>query len=105
MKRNTKKFLTVSFSLLAIACIVLISVTSSVIAKKSDFAINEIGSLYMSAMAKQMQEKFDTVVDMQISELNGIIERHPPESVAYDQDMFDQLALSAQVRDFVYLGL
>ena len=105
MKRNTKKFLTVSFSLLAIACIVLISVTSSVIAKKSDFAINEIGSLYMSAMAKQMQEKFDTVVDMRISELNGIIERHPPESVAYDQDMFDQLALSAQVRDFVYLGL
>ena len=105
MKRNTKKFLTVSFSLLAIACIVLISVTSSVIAKKSDFAINEIGSLYMSAMAKQMQEKFDTVVDMQISELNGIIERYPPESVAYDQDMFDQLALSAQVRDFVYLGL
>lgn len=105
MKRNTKKFLTVSFSLLAVACIVMITVTSSAIAEKSDFAINEIGSLYMSAMAKQMQEKFDTVVDMQISELNGIIKRHPPESVEYDQNMIDQLALSAQVRDFVYLGL
>ncbi len=105
MKRNTKKFLIISFSLLVIACIVLITVTSSVIAKKSDLALNEIGSLYMSAMAKQMHEKFDTVVDMQISELNGIIERHPPESVEYDQDMFDQLALSAQVRDFIYLGL
>ncbi len=105
MRRNTKKFLTISFSLLVIACIVMITVTSSVIAKKSDFAINEIGSLYMSAMAKQMQEKFDTVVDMQISELNGIVQRHPPDSVEYDQEMFDQLALSAQVRDFVYLGL
>lgn len=105
MKKNTKKFLMVSFSLLAITCMVMIAVTSSVIAEKSDFAINEIGSLYMSAMAKQMQEKFDTIVDMQISELNGIIARHPPESVVYDQDMFDQLALSAQVRDFVYLGL
>lgn len=105
MKRNTKKFLLVSFSLLAVACVVMISLASSIIAGKSDLAINEIGSLYMSAMAKQMQEKFDTVVNMQISELNGIIERHPPESVEYDQDMFDQLALSAQVRDFVYLGL
>ncbi len=105
MRRNTKKFLTISFSLLVIACIVMITVTSSVIAKKSGFAINEIGSLYMSAMAKQMQEKFDTVVDMQISELNGIVQRHPPDSVEYDQEMFDQLALSAQVRDFVYLGL
>ena len=105
MKRNTKKFLVISFSLLAIACVVMITFTSSVIAEKSDFAINKIGSLYMSGMAKQMQEKFDTVIDMQISELKGIVERHPPESVVYDQDMFDQLALSAQVRDFVYLGL
>ncbi len=105
MKRNTKKFLAISFSLLAIECVVMITFTSSVIAEKSDFAINKIGSLYMSGMTKQMQEKFDTVIDMQISELKGIVERHPPESVVYDQDMFDQLALSAQVRDFVYLGL
>lgn len=77
MKRNTKKFLAISFSLLAIACVVMITFTSSVIAEKSDFAINKIGSLYMSGMAKQMQEKFDTVIDMQISELKGIVERHP----------------------------
>lgn len=105
MRKNTKKFLLVSFSLLIAACIVLISAASSVIAGKSDLAINEIGSIYTSAMAKQMQEKFDTVVDMYISELNGIIERHPPESVEYGQEMLDQLALSAQVRSFVYLGL
>ncbi|MDE6221659.1 MAG: response regulator [Lachnospiraceae bacterium] len=105
MKRNTKKFLLISFSLLAIACMLMISAASSVIAGKSDRAINKIGSIYMSAMAKQIQEKFEAVVDMQISELRGIIERHPPESVVYDQDMFDQLALSAQVRSFVYLGL
>lgn len=105
MKRNTKKFLLVSFSLLAVACVVMISVASFVIAGRSDLAINEIGAVYMSAMAKQMQEKFDTVVDMYISELNGIIERHPPESVVYDQEMLDQLALSAQVSNFVYLGL
>ncbi len=105
MKRDTKKFLLISFSLLAVACVAMITIASSAIAGKSDRAINEIGSLYMSAMAKQMQEKFDTVVDMQISEIRGIIERHPPESVVYDQEMIDQLALSAQVRDFVYLGL
>ncbi|MDE5699763.1 MAG: response regulator [Lachnospiraceae bacterium] len=105
MKRNIKKFLLIGFSLLAIACMVMVGFLSSIIAGKSNVAINQIGSIYMSAMVKQMQEKFDVVVDMQISELKGIIERHPPESVEYDQDMFDQLALSAQVRNFVYLGL
>ena len=59
----------------------------------------------MSAIAKQMQEKFDAVIDSQILEMEGIVLRHPPEEMEYGQEMIDQLVLSAQVRDFVYLGL
>ncbi len=65
----------------------------------------EIGMIYMSAIAKQMQEKFDAVIDSQILEMEGIVLRHPPEEMEYGQEMIDQLVLSAQVRDFVYLGL
>ena len=46
---------------------------------KSDGAINEVGKIYMSAIAKQMQEKFDAVIDSQILEMEGIVQRHPPE--------------------------
>lgn len=105
MIKNTKKFLLISFSILISVCIVMLTVTSIYVSGKSDGAINEIGMIYMSAVAKQMQEKFDVVVDSQILEMEGIVERHPPETMEYGPAMIEQLVLSAQVRDFLYLGL
>ena len=105
MIKNTKKFLVISFSILISVCIVMFTITSVYVSGKSDGAINEIGMIYMSAIAKQMQEKFDAVIDSQILEMEGIVLRHPPEEMEYGQAMIDQLVLSAQVRDFVYLGL
>lgn len=105
MIKNTKKFLVVSFSILIFVCIVMFTITSVYVSGKSDGAINEVGKIYMSAIAKQMQEKFDAVIDSQILEMEGIVQRHPPEEMEYGQEMIDQLVLSAQVRDFEYLGL
>ena len=105
MIKNTKKFLVVSFSILIFVCIVMFTITSVYVSGKSDGAINEVGKIYMSAIAKQMQEKFDAVIDSQILEMEGIVQRHPPEEMEYGQEMIDQLVVSAQVRDFEYLGL
>lgn len=105
MIKNTKKFLVISFSILISVCIVMFSITSIYVSGKSDGAINEIGMIYMSAIAKQMQEKFDAVIDSQILEMEGIVQRHPPETMEYGPEMIEQLVLSAQVRDFLYLGL
>ncbi len=105
MIKNTKKFLLISFSILISVCIVMFTITSVYVSGKSDGAINEIGMIYMSAIAKQMQEKFDAVIDSQILEMEGIVERHPPETMVYGPEMIEQLVLSAQVRDFLYLGL
>lgn len=105
MIKNTKKFLLISFSILISVCIVMFTITSVYVSGKSDGAINEIGMIYMSAIAKQMQEKFDAVIDSQILEMEGIVERHPPETMVYGSEMIEQLVLSAQVRDFLYLGL
>lgn len=105
MVRNTKKFLLASFSILAVVCIVMLALAAGIIANKSRTAISEVGRVYMSAMAKQTQQKFDAVLDLQISEMKGILERHPPEEMVYGEEMLEQLMLSAQVRSFVYLGL
>ena len=102
MIKNTKKFLVISFSILISVCIVMFTITSVYVSGKSDGAINEIGMIYMSAIAKQMQEKFDAVIDSQILEMEGIVLRHPPEEMEYGQEMIDQLVLSAQVRVFVF---
>ncbi|WP_434309960.1 response regulator [Hominifimenecus sp. rT4P-3] len=105
MVRNTKKFLLASFSILAVVCIVVLALAAAIIANKSSNAISEVGRVYMSAMAKQTQQKFDAVLDLQISEMKGILERHPPEEMTYGPEMMEQLMLSAQVRSFIYLGL
>lgn len=103
--KNTKKFLWISFSILAVVCIAMFALASFVISEKSDNAISAVGEVYMSAMARQTQQKFDAVLDLQISEMKGIVERHPPETTEYGETMLGQLALSAQVRGFSYLGL
>lgn len=103
--KNTKKFLWISFAGLIVVCIFMFTLVSAVINDKSDYAISEVGEIYMSAMAKQTQQKFDAVLDLQITEMGGIVERHLPEEMEYGETMLEQLALSAQVRGFSYLGL
>ena len=105
MKRKNNRFLIASFSILIAVCIAILAVASVIIAQKSDVAISEIGQIYMSAMARQTQQKFDTVLDLQISDIEGIVKRVPPESAVYGQEMIEQLALCAEVRNFTYLGL
>ncbi len=105
MIKNAKRFLLISFSTLALVCVIMFELASSKIEENSRSAISEVGEIYMMAMAKQTQQKFDAVVDLQIMEMKGILERHPPETETYGKEMLEQLALSAQVRNYTYLGL
>lgn len=105
MIKNAKRFLLISFSVLALVCVILFELASSNIEENSRTAISDVGEIYMMAMAKQTQQKFDAVVDLQIMEMRGILERHPPELEEYGREMLERLALSAQVRNYTYLGL
>ena len=105
MFKKTKEFLFVSVSCLVILCVVIFLWIGSTMSGKSLKAINEIGKLYMSEMSKQLQQKFDAIISLQISQLEGVVKRTPPETVSYGEDMLEELALSAEVRQFVHLGL
>ncbi len=103
--KNTKKFLWISFASLAVFCTAVIIFASMLIFERSSTAISGIGEIYMSAMARQMHQKFDVVVNLRLSEMEGIVERTPPQTVEYGEEMLEELAFSAQVRSFSYLGL
>lgn len=105
MFKKTKEFLFASVSCLVILCVVIFLWIGSTMSGKSLKAINEIGKLYMSEMSKQLQQKFDAIISLQISQLEGVVKRTPPETVSYGEDMLEDLALSAEVRQFVHLGL
>lgn len=105
MFKNTKKFLIVGFSFLFVVCIFSFWGMSMQMDRGSTEAFNDVGILYMSEMNKQLQEKYTTVIDLRLSQVEGIIKRTPPENVQYGEEMLEELVISAEVRNFTYLGL
>ncbi len=105
MLKKTKRFLFASLIGLIILCIIIFSWAADSIGKKSQNTLNEIGTLYMSEMSKQLQEKFEALIDLRLSQVEGIVRRTPPETASYGKEMLDELALGAQVRQFPYLAL
>lgn len=105
MFKNTRKFLIISFSFLIVVCILSFMAIAIRISRKSNDAVSDVGMLYMSEMNRQLQEKYTTVIELRLSQVEGIVKRTPPESVHYGEEMMEELAISASVRDFTYLGL
>ena len=105
MFKNTRKFLIISFSFLIVVCILSFMAIAIRIGRKSNDAVSDVGMLYMSEMNRQLQEKYTTVIELRLSQMEGIVKRTPPESVHYGEEMMEELAISASVRDFTYLGL
>lgn len=105
MFKKTKKFLISSVCGLVVLCIVIFLWLGSAMSQKSYDAINEVGQLYMSEMSVQLQQKFNAVVDLQISRVKAIIKRTPPQGVVYGDEMLAELYLSAEVREFVHFGM
>lgn len=105
MFQKTKRFLFISFTCLAVLCIVVFMWVGITMSQKSDGAISEIGEIYMSEMSRQLQQKFEAVIDLRFSQVKGIMRRVGSDTSESTEDTFNELATSASVREFTYLGL
>ncbi len=105
MFKKTKKFLISSVCGLVVLCIVIFLWLGSAMSQKSYDAINEVGQLYMSEMSVQLQQKFNAVIDLQVSRMRAVIKRTPPQEAVYGDEMLAELRLSAEVREFVHFGM
>lgn len=103
--KTTKRFLFSSVVFLVALCIVVFSAVAGYIKKNSNSAINDLGTFYMAEMSKQLQQKFDAVVNLQITQLEGIVQRMPPEVAEYGDAMIEEMAFSSSIRGFSYLAL
>ena len=106
MKQKNTRFLWISLiSILALCVGVFVWITSYMV-RESDKAINRVGEIYMQEMNHQLQLHFSSIINLQLSQVEGIIWRTPPESVpSYNEEMCEDLATSAIARDFFYLAL
>lgn len=105
MFKQTKKFLLASVISMALLCVVIFLWTGITMSKNSEDAISEIGGIYMSEMSRQLQQKFDVIINLRLSQMDGIIQSVQPEEAVYGEDMLEELAFRADIRGFTYLGL
>ncbi len=104
MYQKTKKKLWVSFLGLIIICIVIFAWIYKFLGEKNEETVNEIGMIYMSEMNRQLEQKYSTIIDLRMSQVEGILMRTSPESVSYDEEMLEEMRLNASVRNAVYMG-
>lgn len=88
MKKKNTRFLWISLiSILALCVGVFVWITSYMVGE-SDKAINRVGGIYMQEMNHQLQLHFSSIINLQLSQVEGIIWRTPPESVtSYNEEM------------------
>lgn len=105
MKKRTIRFLIISLIILIVVCIGVLSVFAATMSKKSDDAINKIGTIYMSGMNEKISMHFETTIDLRLSQVEAIIENNPPENFTYGKEMLDELKTAGELRNLDYLAL
>lgn len=106
--RRTKRFLFVSIIGLIILGTIVFLWLGVEMSNRSDAAINEISNIYMSEMSNQLQRKFEAVIDLHLAQVDGVVRRIESENLLELGDakrLREELMLSAEIRDFRYLGL
>lgn len=92
----------ISVIIVSIAVFIALTLFMSV---KTEESVEEISSSYMSEMSIQVQQKFQSIIELRLSQVSGIIKSTWSEEITYGDDLLEDLKQSAQVRDFSYLAL
>lgn len=104
MIHNPMKFLKMSLAFILTLCIVVFVCMTEYMLYQNRKSLNEVGSIYMSAMSGQLKSHFESIINLRFSQTMGIIERTPCENAEYGQAMLDEIETSADIRGFTHCG-
>lgn len=86
-------------------CVIIFGVLIYWMSMQTRASVLNISELYMSEMCIQIQQKFTSVSNLRLDQVEGIVKRTSSETVEYGKEMLDDLKLGAEVRNLDYLGL
>ena len=104
MKNKTTRFLAVSLIGVALLCVCVFSFLAIHMGGRSSRTINEVGSLYMSSMSQQISTHFESIIDIQMDQLEALAGTITSDAVHRDEALQQELIDQAKARDFTYLG-
>ena len=106
MKTRIRRFLLISLIALLLICVGVFSWITNYMVRESDVTINEVVNIYMEEVNLQLKRHFSSRATMQLTQVDGIVTRTPPESISeYSQEFVEEMTLNGLSRDFCYLAL
>lgn len=103
--RGTIRFLFASIIGLIILGVAVFLWMGIEVKSKTEAAVNELSNLYMSEMSSQLERKFEAVIDLQLAQVERVVRRIEKEELEDYESLREKLKLSAEIRDFKFLGL
>lgn len=104
MDKRTKKLLVWSFSGVIIICVAVFLWLTLFMSKKTKESVAEVSEIYVSELNKQIQQKFQSIINLRLEQVDGIIKATPPETAKYNETTLNNLRERARIRNFIYLG-
>ena len=106
LKAKTNRYLLRGLVGMLLFCLAVFGCLVALMLQMSNQTLNQVGELYMGEMNRQMQLHFDSLINLQLEQVDGLVLRTPPESVTtYDDYLIEELTAGAQERGFPYLAL
>lgn len=105
LNRRIKRFFTFSIISVLIVCISVFSTVILFMQKQTETSVEDISEIYMEEVSCQIQQKFASITELRLNQINGIIQRSQPDRVAYGEEMIKELKVSTSVRAFTYMGI
>ena len=104
--KHTMRFLWVSLCCIALLCVGVFVWLTLFMIRESDRTITQTANLYMEEINTQLQRHFDSLVELRLMQVEGIVQVIPPEAVTtIDDRIASGMGESARSREFVYLSL
>ena len=105
MEKKVISFFARSVAIVIVVCLAVFLWLTIFMSRKTESSIQEISNLYMAEMNRQIQQKFGSIIDLRLEQVEGIIKRTPQNLAKYGEDMLDELRTSSEIRNFSHLSL
>lgn len=106
MDKKLRRFFGATITGMFLVCIVIFFVITIYMTSKNDDTLRLVADTYMQGMSTQIQNHFETLIDMRVVQLESIVQGIPPESVGeMDETTKGGLAMMADLRQFTHMYL
>ena len=98
------KFLVLSCIGLIIVCATVFLLLTVFMEGRTTESLEGVNKIYMSEMNIQLQQKFSSIVGLRLTQVEGVMKRTEPDKQEYGNELTEELTLSGEVRNFIYLA-